>query len=423
MQERKTNRYLGLAILAWGGGTVYKLAYLRYIIYDPMIKALGVNHTEFGLTMSAYGLLAMLTYFPGGWLADRFSPRKLLTLSYTTTALMGLYFSTFPSYWACMFIHAFWGVSTTLIFWAAMMRACKDLASNAEQGRFFGLLECVRGIISTLVSFTVIWIFNKYSEPLEGLRWSIIFQSTITFLAGVFTWFLFNDPPAIKSNASVGSDIMKTLKTPMVWAAAGMVFFCYGAKVFGSYANPYLTEVYLMSVAIAGTLSTIWNYGCQFLGGPLGGFIADKIGHRPKVLSILFVIMCVTFLPLVVVPADPALLFFLLITTTCCFLTIFAIRGLYFAVVSDLFIPASISGSTIGFMSLVGFTPDVFVYPIAGKILDSFPPLVGYRIIFGLSISFAFLGTILAVVVVKCVNKYRREGRVAEQPKSATSSA
>jgi MFS family permease len=419
METKRTNRYLGLAILAWGGGTVYQLAYLRYIMYEPMINALGVNNTQFGLTMSAYGLLAMLTYFPGGWLADRFSPRKLLTLSYATTALMGFYFSTFPGYWACVLIHAFWGVSTTLIFWAAMMRACKDMAKNEEQGRFFGLLECGRGVFATMVSFVTVWFFNHYEAPLEGLRWSIIFQSVITFMAAVFTWFIFNDPPAVKSKASLGSDIVTTFKTPMVWAAAGMVFFCYGAKVFGSYANPYLTDVYLMSVAVAGVLSTVWNYGCQFLGGPLGGFFADKIGHRPKVLMILFVILAATFLPLVVVPADPALLTFLLFTTTCCFLTIYALRGLYFAVVSDLYIPAAISGSAIGFMSLVGFTPDVFVYPIAGWILDSYPVVTGYRIIFGFSIAFSFLGAVLAAVVVKFVNKYRREGRVVDEMAAA----
>jgi nitrate/nitrite transporter NarK len=313
-----------------------------------------------------------------------------------------------------MFIHAFWGVSTTLIFWAAMMRACKDLANNEEQGRFFGLLECGRGIISTLVSFATVWIFDMYDEPLLGLRWSIIFQSVVTFAAAIFTWSFFSDPPAIKSKASLGSDIITTIKTPMVWAAAGMVFFCYGAKVFGSYANPYLTEVFLMSVAVAGILSTIWNYGCQFLGGPIGGIVADKIGHRPKVISVLFGILFLTFLPLVVVPADPYLLTFLLISTTCCFMTIFAIRGIYFAVISDLFIPASISGSAIGFMSLVGFTPDVFVYPIAGWILDSFTPITGYRLIFSLSIIFSLLGTILAFIVLKYVNKYRCEGRILD---------
>lgn len=419
MQKAKAHRYVGLAILAWGGGTIYNLPYLRYIIYEPMQKALGVNHYEFGLTMSAYGLLAMLTYFPGGWLADRFSPRKLLTMAYGTTGLMGLYFSTFPSYWMCMFIHAFWGVSSTLIFWAAMMRACKDLASNEEQGRFFGLLECGRGVVTTVASFICLAIFNQYGDPLEGLRWGIIFQAAITLIAAVLTWCFFADPPMVKSQSSVGSDIVKTFKSPMVWAAAGMVFFCYGAKVFGSYANPYLTNVYMMSVAVAGVLTTVWNYGCQFLGGPLGGFIADKIGHRPKVLCILFLIMGLTFLPLVVVPVDPALLTFLLITTTCCFLTIYAIRGLYFAVVSDLFIPAAISGSAIGFMSLVGFTPDVFVYPLAGKILDSFPGATGYRIIFGFSIAFSVMGTILAAVVVTVVNKYRREGRKVEEPQTA----
>ena len=121
IQSIKTDktRYLRLCILAWGGGFIYLLPYIRYTFYDPLQKALGLDHTAFGVSMSAYGICALLTYWPGGWLADRISARKLLSFSYLATGLLGFYFTTYPSYILTVIIHGAWGVCTTLTFWAA----------------------------------------------------------------------------------------------------------------------------------------------------------------------------------------------------------------------------------------------------------------------------------------------------------------
>ena len=93
MTQHDRTRYLRLCILAWGGGFIYLLPYIRYTFYDPLQQALGLDHTMFGVSMSAYGICALLTYWPGGWLADRISARKLLSFSYLATGLLGFYFS------------------------------------------------------------------------------------------------------------------------------------------------------------------------------------------------------------------------------------------------------------------------------------------------------------------------------------------
>ena len=411
MANSSSSRYLKLVILSLGGSMVFNMAYLRYIFYDPLREALGLNHEQYGWTMGAFGLCAMLTYFPSGWLADRCSPRRLMTLSCVITGLIGFYFATFPAYYMSVLVHALWGVSTTLLFWASMMKACKDMAGSEEQGRFFGLLESGRGVVTTVANFICLALYSKFeggSDPYAGLRWGIIFQSTVVLMIGVSIWCFFSDPTTErKANSSLTSDIVTTLKLPMVWAAAFMVFFCFGAKCLAGYANPYLTNVFGMSVTLAGTLAVAWNYGCWFLGGPIGGIIADKIGHRPKVLAICFGLMTIFFLPMVLTPGDPKYLLFLGITTTALFLSIFAIRGIYFAVIEDLNIPSHISGSTIGFMSLVGFTPDVFIYPAAGKILDTFPGLEGYRLLYWAAVGFGICGTLIAAVVTVKVSRFR----------------
>ena len=112
-----SKRILVLLLLILAGGAIYELPYLRYYYYDALQAALELNHTQYGTLMTAYGVTAMICYFPGGWLADKFSCKKLIVFALLATAALGFYFSTFPSYIISLLIHILWGITTSLIFW------------------------------------------------------------------------------------------------------------------------------------------------------------------------------------------------------------------------------------------------------------------------------------------------------------------
>jgi len=58
---------------------------------------------------------------------------------------------------------------------------------------------------------------------------------------------------------------------------------------------------------------------------------------------------------------------------------VFALRGIYFALLQEYKTPKYLTGASVGMISLVGFTPDAFFAPIAGRILDANPGLVGHQ--------------------------------------------
>ena len=115
-------RWILMLVLGFSGGVIFLLPFLREWLYKPLSEALALNNTEFGMLMSVFGFASMLAYVPGGWMADRFSPRKLITLALFSMGGLGLYFSTFPGYHASLLVHAGWGVAVTLMFWASMIR-------------------------------------------------------------------------------------------------------------------------------------------------------------------------------------------------------------------------------------------------------------------------------------------------------------
>jgi predicted MFS family arabinose efflux permease len=86
---RVLRSYTTLTVLFMGGGSIYILPYLSTYLYIPMKDAMHLDNMQIGLMGSAMGLTSMVFYWPGGWLADMFSPRKLIVLSLVINGLLG----------------------------------------------------------------------------------------------------------------------------------------------------------------------------------------------------------------------------------------------------------------------------------------------------------------------------------------------
>ena len=90
-------RIVLMLALVVAGEMVFGLAFNVPRFFRPtMLEVFGLSNTELGDIFAVYGVGAMLAYFPGGTLADRFSARSLITASLLLTSLGGVYMATFP---------------------------------------------------------------------------------------------------------------------------------------------------------------------------------------------------------------------------------------------------------------------------------------------------------------------------------------
>ena len=87
---------------------------------------------------------------------------------------------------------------------------------------------------------------------------------------------------------------------------------------------------------------------------------------------------------------------------------------MYFALLEESRTPRNVTGAAVGMVSLIGFTPEVFFAPIAGRILDADPSLVGHQNYFLLLTVIAGLG----VLVVGCLLWLKRAGSQPLWPKT-----
>ena len=104
-----------------------------------IIEVFGFSNAQLGDLFAVYGVTAMLAYFPGGPLADRFPARKLMAISLIATGIGGLYMATIPGPVGMAILYGYWGVTTILLFWAALIRATREWGGAFEQGRAFGI--------------------------------------------------------------------------------------------------------------------------------------------------------------------------------------------------------------------------------------------------------------------------------------------
>ena len=59
------------------------------------------------------------------------------------------------------------------------------------------------------------------------------------------------------------------------------------------------------------------------------------------------------------------------------------------------------TGTAVGLVSVIGYTPDIFVNVVGGILLDRSPGLAGHQHFFFVLASFAALGLIASVVLMR----------------------
>ena len=410
--ESKNNvkRFLIIFILAFGTTAMYSLPYMKSSFYDPMQQALALSHTQIGNLLSLYGLVGMVSYFIGGWFADRFSVRKLITFSLIASGILGFYFSTFPSYSMILLIFVLWGFTTILTFFSASVKVVRMQGSESEQGRRFGFYEGLSGVSGTLISFIGLYFFGKFAEITVGFKYVVWLYSAASIICGILLFFLVEekkDSGASDEGLSIKS-LLKVVTMPKAWLIGLIIFSTY--LVFSSltYLSPYLSEVYVMPMTLVSALSIIRTYVIKMGASPVAGVITDKVGSSIRVMFVGFILMTVSTAAYLVIPKSTGFIWIAVINMIILSVILFGFRGIYFASVSESNISLETTGAVVGFASFIGFSPDAFYYTIAGNWLDKYGQ-TGYTYIFILSVVCAVIG-IFATYALNKINKRENKG-------------
>jgi nitrate/nitrite transporter NarK len=404
---RKTaHPWLLIACLVLAGESIFMLPYMRKSYQTSMELGFGLSAFEVGTLNALYGVLAMLCYLPGGWLADRFPVRRLLVFSLTATGLGGLYMATLPGYAGLLALYAFWGMSSILTFWAALIKATRLWSPAQSQGRAFGLLDGGRGLVGALIASGGALVFGLGATPDAGLVGVILLYAGAALLAALVVWRLVPDDPAQAHAtdpaghvAPVAGSLAAVLRLRAVWLMAACIFCAYFLYL-GSYEFPAYAERALGESKQVGAWLGAFRDWLRPLAAIGAGLVADRLSAS-RAMGWLFAALVLTYGSLAVTPGGETGLAFFAVQVASTAIAVFALRGVFYALLEEQRVPLHLTGLAVGLVSTVGYLPDVIAPVLAGGLVDAFPGSVGYRYYFGLLALLACLGWLAAQTVRK----------------------
>ncbi|WP_254212583.1 MFS transporter [Burkholderia multivorans] len=400
--DSRAQRYLQLLLLVIAAGAIYPMLYLRQVYQPTMLHFFRIDDVQLGYLYSSLGTIFLISYLPSGWLADRLSPRWLICFSLLATGALGLVYATGPSFHTLVLIFGGWGLTTGLTFWAAVIKRVNMIAGADEQGRFFGLLDGGRGLVEALLATVAITLFAYVTQTRGGTD-----AAGFTLVVHLYAFFcialgvllaLIREPARAGKRATAmqprRGNVLADLKTlaaiPELWLVAAIVF-C-GYQVFwATYSfSAYLHEGnFGLSATAAGFITTL-KLWMRPIGGVGGGFLGDRMS-KVSVLFWALVLAALSLLGLIVAPAHSPQALLVVLVLFIGILT-YAIRGLYWSLLDDCRVPGHCAGLAIGLISVLGYSPDVFVPLINGYVTQAYPGAHGYQLYFGYIAAIALCG-------------------------------
>jgi len=178
-----------------------------------------------------------------------------------------------------------------------------------------------------------------------------------------------------------------------------VILAAYSAYWGSYYFTPYATDVFLMSVVFGGTIGVGKMY-LKPLSALGAGFLADRMGVA-RTIAWSFAVLILSFSLFAVMPGSPGLLAILVLNTGVASVAIFALRGIYFALLEEGGVPRATTGTVAGLMSAVGFTPDVFMPVLGGLLLDRYPGRAGYRYYFAFIVGLCIAGLLSTLAILR----------------------
>ena len=418
-QKNAPWHFLLLLILA--GESVFIIPFVLSRVFRPtVLEAFNLDNLELGICFSVYGIVALLSYLFGGPLADKFPPRKLIAVALWMTALGGLVYATFPSYGVLKILYGYWGFTTIFLFWAPMIKAARVWGGSSSQGKAFGFLDGGRGLVGALFGLMGVLIFSLFitvevseatvSESRAAFRYVILVSAGIVVMVGLLVWFFMKMDPKKEKEVILEkitiSQIKEVLRLPSVWLLMIIILCAYvGYKitdVFSLYAQDVMQYDQVQSAQVGTFLLFV---------RPVIGVLIGVLADRTDTTYWLVVSFVVSFLGALlfatgIISDSSTALFFssILVVAT----GVYAARSLYFAVMERGQIPLVLTGTAVGLISLIGYTPDIFAGPAMGFLLENSPGAVGHQHVFWMLAIFSFIGGIAALYYFQLYRKKKQ---------------
>ncbi|UWG50812.1 MFS family permease [Halalkaliarchaeum sp. AArc-CO] len=410
LSDPKRRRWLG-----WGSligvfllVNVHRLS--TAVLSEELIAAFGVTASQLGTLHASFFVIYALVQIPTGILADRYGARFVGTAGAITLSAGAVGFALSTGYLAAFLSRALIGLGSGVIF-ISTIRFCANWFRAGEFATMTGLTAGMAGLGAIIATTPLAMLIGAL-----GWRPTILAFAAVGFLAGGGVWVLVRRSPAeaglepienVPEASSVTlaetlGNLRRLLADPDQWLLSIVFFSAMGTilTVIGLWGVPYLVVVHDLDVTTASYFTLIGAVG-MLLGGPVVGWISDRLGRRllPMIVGLGLFTVALAVIPVSGSPPLPvvALAYFVIGLGL-------GFTALALPVIKELY-PAEASGVATATVNGAGFLGAAVLPPVMGIALDQYRTgeIVAGAVVyseFGYRIAFAI--TTVAVALSVC---------------------
>ena len=408
--EINNKKFLILTLLILSGEFIYFLPYVLSRVFRPtFLDVFQLNNFQLGSLFSVYGVVALLSYIYGGVITDRYSPRKLMSSALFLTALGGLVLASYPSYQTLQILYGYWGFTSVFLFWGAMIKATRLWGGDNNQGKAFGFLDGGRGIVAASMGSIGVFVFSivltsdiesaSVLERQEAFRYVILLSSFMVAFIGLLVLIFLRNSNDKNTNFELPlntlTNIKGVLKNESIWLLMLIIMCAYvGYKVTDIYSL-YASEVMLYDQIEAAEVGALQLYLRPIVCIAIG-LLADRTKNMFWIIfGFTFMLIGALIFSFGFIKPEMNLIFFMSLVILA--IGTYSIRALYFAVLKEANIAFALTGTAVGIISVVGYSPDIFAGPIMGYLLDKNPGVVGHQYVYFMLVIFSIIGLIASI--------------------------
>ncbi len=405
-QKRSLTNFLLVALCSQ---FIYGVLALKGVAMVQMTQMWGISNTEIGALFSVNAFVGTFSYFMFGWMHDRFSVRFMLTSGIGMVGIMTYLIVFSHAYWLLFALFAILGLLTEGYFWPAVVNSVRQSTDEHSQGKAYGVLECIRGIVELAQNAFAIWLFMFLGQNVAGLRGAMAVNGAIMIILAILVWIKYPNEIFLKSKeagAKTKESLMgfwAAIRIPEVWLIGITGASIYAAYVAIPYFQLFLKDEYSMNIAYISIFALFNTSLTRLIIAPIAGVTSDHIFKgAANSMRIALATMIVILLAVYFLPREDSLIAVVMILLVLATMMIYFLRPLYFVPIGEMKIPIRLSGSTMAIASVIIYSPGTWGYVIYGYVIDTYKGNGAYEKIFFIMMGWAIIGIICATIL-----KYR----------------
>ena len=379
---------------------------------DQLMVDFDIGAAALGNFSSFYYYSYVIVQIPTGILADRWGPRKLLTLGTLLSGLGAFIFATAASIQMANLGRLVIGASIG-VAWVSILKLTTRWFKPNHFTIVTGIALCL-GIVGAITAGAPLRLL------MDSFGWrTVIFRvGLVTLLLSILIWIFMRDDPTQKGydgyvpaftgsnptpKTSIINDLSKIFEFRNTWILIIVPASLIGPMLTftGLWGVPYLTTHYYLSPVKSATLLSTLLITCA-LGAPILGYLSEKTGRRKPILFLALCVCLICWLPILYLENMPWWLIIVLFSLVGLASSAIVV-GMAFVKES---VPVSLAGTVSGVSNMGMEMGPMILQPAIGLVLAwkwdgliengiRIYSLNAYHIAFGLMIGLTLLGILI----------------------------